>query len=332
MNYFIESALGPIEKSEMRWIHPHEHLLGGMNVQAGVTVKSRPGCIEYIRRQMLMMLPDLSQYGVNGLVDALTIDIGRDDDYITYVQELSRSTGINVFLLTGFYVPSAWPDWVRQATPNVLSDFMIREFEEGIGKTNVRPSAIKAAIQHDVHAPFEDEWRLAHEKILTACSLAHRNTGAALHIHSAAGSRRQTVEFLLAAGVVAEHIYLAHVEMGASEEEFLWLAEQGVRLVVTCWGSTHMINQQELVRLVKLLVDRGHVNKLLLSMDFRFSLMNKGRDIMLPLDDNFNNCSFSYLHTHALPLLRNAGISLEQINVMMHDNPLEMLTPLLTAC
>jgi len=321
----IESALGPVDASDLLWIHPHEHLIGGMNVQAGVTVRSRPGCAEYIRRQMLVMLPDLRRHGVNGLMDATTIDIGRDEDYVAYARGVSQSTGVHVFLVTGFYVPRGWPDWVKRATSTELADFVTREMEEGIGKTGVRPCVVKAAIQHDVSDPFDSEWAPAHEKVLAACALAVKRSGAALHIHSAGGSRRQTVEFLRAAGVDPEQIYLAHVEMGASEDEFLWLASEGIRLVITCWGATHRINQSEVARLVKVLVDAGHADKVLLSMDFLFALMNEGRNILIHLDDNADNCSFSYLHTHAIPLLRRQGLSQQQIETMMHANPLEML-------
>ena len=312
----VHSVLGEVDASAMGWIHPHEHLLICMREHCGESVASYPGNTEYARRRLVPMLEELAALGVTGLVDPTPIGIGRDEDYVRFVQDVSASSGVSVFLATGLYETAHWPRWATEWPAEKIGELFSSELADGIGDTGVRPCVIKAAVNSELGAP--------EKKALTACAIAQRNTGASLHVHST-GCRRETVEFLCGLGVDPTRIYLAHADMGTSEEEFLWLAERGVSLVTTNWDFPHHMDQQEAHRLINLLIEKGHLRQILVSIDFALTIESRWC-VGTWTWDNAERTSYAYLHTAVLPKLRAAGVTDEHIETIMHDNPLEMLS------
>jgi phosphotriesterase-related protein len=300
----------------MRWICPHEHLICVMNEFKGESIAHYPGNLEYLRREITRMLCELREFKVNGLVDPLPIGIGRDEAYVEFCRQVSAATGIHIFLATGLYSGEYWPPWAEEWSAEQLAELFSRELEDGIGRTGVRASVIKAAVWESF-GPRE-------EKALAACAAAQLNSGASLHIHST-GCRRQIVEFLAGHGVDPTRIYLAHVDMNTSEEEFLWLAERGVRLVTTNWDFPYHMDQQEAYRLLNVLIRKEHLDKILVSIDFAFGIVNRWR-VTIETWDNPDRNSYAYLLTHVLPKLRKAGLTKRHLEAIMHDNPIRMLT------
>jgi phosphotriesterase-related protein len=317
MTDLIPSVTGDVDPGELRWLYPHEHLLVAWNEFRGETVASYPGNTEYARRQITPMLAELKTLGVDALIDATPMGIGRDEAYVRFARGVSAASGVRVFLSTGLYAQAHWPTWAREWSADRLADLFTRDLETGIGDTGVRACLLKAAIGTEITT--DDE------KALTACAIAHRRTGATIQVHSI-GARRELVELLTAAGVDPSRIYIAHVDMNTSEEEFLWLAERGVRLVTTNWEFPHHMDQDEARRLVKLLIARGHLDKILVSIDFGLSIETRWC-VGVWTWDNPDRTSYAHLHTAVLPGLRTAGLTEEHLQAIMRDNPLRMLRP-----
>ena len=312
----LYSVLGEVDLLEMRWIHPHEHLLLNMAEHSGDSIAKYPGNVEYARRQIVQMLKELRQYGVNGLVEPAPMGIGRDEAYVEFAKAVSDASGVHIFLATGLYVTSYWPQWARDWTANQISELFVKEFEHGIGATGVRPAIIKAAVG--------GEFAANEEKMLTACAIAQQCTGSAIHVHST-GCRREIVDFLTGLDVDPTRIYLAHVDMNTSEAEILWLAERGIRFVTTNWDFPYHMDQEEAYRLLNVLIDKGHLNQILISLDFSLTIESRWT-VGIWTWDNPDRTSYAYLHTGVIPKLRAAGLTDTHIDKIMHDNPLEMLS------
>jgi phosphotriesterase-related protein len=311
----IPSVTGDVEVGELRWLYPHEHLLVSWGEYRGETVASYPGNTEYARRQITAMLIELKALGVDALIDATPMGIGRDEAYVQFARGVSAATGVRVFLSTGLYATAHWPPWAREWSAAQIGDLFTRDLETGIGDTGVRACLLKAAVGIEITA---DE-----EKALTACAIAHGRTGAAVQVHSI-GCRREIVDLLTGQGVDPSRIYIAHVDMNTSAEEFLWLAERGVRLVTTNWDFPHHMDQDEAMRLLKLLIAAGHLDKILVSIDFGLSIETRWC-VGLWTWDNPDRTSYAYLHTGVLPKLRAAGLTEAHLQTIMRDNPLKML-------
>ena len=312
----VNSVLGEVDACEMRWIHPHEHLLVCMKEHCGESIARYPGNTEYARRQLVAMLKKLRDYGVTGLVDTTPMGIGRDKDYVRFAQDVSASSGVDIFLATGLYGRANWPQWANEWGAEKIGELLTEELQNGIADTGVRPCVIKAAVDKELGPP--------ERKALAACAIAHRNTGASLHIHST-GCRRETVDLLCGLDVDPSRVYLAHVDMNTSEEDFLWLAERGVRFVTTNWDFPYHMNQDEAYRLTRVLIERGHLRQILISIDFALTIESRWC-VGIWTWDNADRTSYAYLHTGVLPKLRAAGITDAHIATIMHDNPLEMLS------
>jgi len=312
----LQSVLGPVQASQMQWIHPHEHLLASdYCTHTGEGLRPYPGGVEYARRQVAAMLRELKEHRVNGLVDPLPVGIGRDAIFVNLARELSQTTGVHVFLATGLYHPAYWPAWAREGSIPSLADVFTRELEEGIEDTGVRPCLIKVTVDEELGSD--------QEKVLTAAAIAQRRTGVAIHCHSST-RRRETVELLTALGVPGRRIYLAHVDMNTSEEEWLWLVEREVRLVTTNWDFPYHMDQDEARRLVNLLIARGYVDRILVSIDFALEVIDRWRTAIW-IWENPDRTSYAYLEKGVIPKLRAAGVTDEHLDWIMRRNPIAML-------
>ena len=137
-------------------------------------------------------------------------------------------------------------------------------------------------------------------------------------------SRGETVELLTALGVPGTRIYLAHADMNTSEEEYLWLAERGVRLVMTNWDFNHHMDQDEARRLLRLLIARDYIDNILVSIDFYWNILDRWF-VGVGTWSCPDRTSYAYLHTAVLPKLRAAGVTEEEIGHIMEVNPIQML-------
>ncbi|MHB1293962.1 MAG: phosphotriesterase family protein [Anaerolineae bacterium] len=311
----VMSVQGPVDASALQWVYPHEHLIANMEERKGEDSFRYTGHIGFLRRMLLGMLQELPPLGVNGLVDPLPMGIGLDANYARFASDLSREAGVWIFLATGLYVPEFWPPWAHEWPITRIADRFTHDLEQGFSDTGIRPAIIKQA----VGGPFVAD----HEKSLTAAAIAQRRTGASVHIHTTS-CRREIVELLTGLGVPGSRIYLAHVDMNTSEEEFLWLAEQGVRLVTTNWDFPHHMNQDEARRLLRLLIDRGYIDNILVSIDFALYIVTRWM-VGIANWDNADRTSFAYLQNAVIPKLRGAGFTNDELNHIMRDNSIEML-------
>ena len=82
--------------------------------------------------------------------------------------------------------------------------------------------------------------------------------------------------------------------------------------------------QEEARRLLKVLMEKGHLDKILISIDFALAIQSRWA-VGIWTWDNPDRTSYAYLHTGVLAKLRASGFTDEQIETIMHDNPIEML-------
>ena len=110
------------------------------------------------------------------VVDLSCVGLGGQPEQLAVV---SRRTGLNLVLGTGFYVDASLSDDVRAASVDELTEHLIRDLTEGIGGTDIRAGVIgEIGMSHPL-APVE-------ERSLRAAARASQATGAAISVHTAA--------------------------------------------------------------------------------------------------------------------------------------------------
>ena len=110
--------------------------------------------------------------GIDTLVDATTLDLGRD---VELLAEASRRAGVQIIACTGWWLDV--PRFFAGVSPDQLARVFIREIEKGIGGTDIKAGILKSA--SDVAGVTPEE-----EVVLRGVARAHLETGVPIMLHS----------------------------------------------------------------------------------------------------------------------------------------------------
>ena len=325
----FNTVLGEARLADSGYILPHEHLIVMPQcLPRDSRKKIKDYCIPIYNRLV-------GEFNCKTLVE-VTPRMRPDPEYpggkrgatrrdtTSLYEEICEATGINVVLCTGFYIDRTRPDYFYKATAASLAEEMIRDITAGIDNTGIKAGIIKIAISN-----LNDSDR----KLLTAAAIAQKETGAAITTHTCSRDHRLgTLDFLEGAGVDPGRIYLGHADANSDIGESLLLAQRGCNLLFTIWGISNKgsigwshgpLAKHHSVYLCKALVDEGHIDQLLVSVDGAANFKNGEIDAYLydiPERDS------TYAFTFIKPELEFIGFSKEQIDQIMIENPRRMLS------
>ncbi len=132
----VETALGPVEGSELGFTLSHEHVI----TSSGEDMSHYPWLydLEATEAQVIAELSEAKAGGVDTIIDLTTPDLGRD---VERVARIAEASGMHVVVATGMWrdVPRSF--WSRD--PDTIADIFVREIDEGIGHTSIKAGAIK---------------------------------------------------------------------------------------------------------------------------------------------------------------------------------------------
>ncbi len=259
--------------------------------------------------------------GGNTIVDVTTIGIGRDPEVLA---RISRATGLNVIMGAGFYTGSSHAPEMAAKSEEELARQMVRDIETGVG-----PRAIKAGLIGEIGCswPLQDGER----KVLKASALAQRETGACLSVHP--GRNRngpfQVVEILQEAGADLSRVILCHTDARVRDhQQRLQLLEKGCTLEYDLWGweghfpvmwtaddYLDLPNDTQRIQEIKELIGAGYISQIVLSHD----ICCKTRRV------KYGGWGYVHLPRYIVPMMLQRGLTAEQINTMMVENPRRLL-------
>ena len=120
------------------------------------------------------LLTALKAKGVDTLVDLTVYGLGRD---IPLLMPIVEKSGMQVIVATGLYTFNDLPTYFRNRTPDEIADLFIRDIEEGIQGTKIKPAIFKCATDAPGVTPGV-------EKVLRAVARAHLRTGLPISTHT----------------------------------------------------------------------------------------------------------------------------------------------------
>jgi phosphotriesterase-related protein len=189
----------------------------------------------------------------------------------------------------------------------------VRDIEEGIGETGVKAGILKCATD-------KPGLTKGVERILRATAQAHRRTGVPISTHTHA---RKRVGLDQQRVFCDEGVDLARVVIGHSGDttdlDYLErLIANGSYIGMDRFGIDSILSFEDRVNTVAQMCARGHAGKMVLSHDaacFNHWFPDGNLDALLP--------RWNYLHIHddVIPALVRAGVTDEQLNTMLVDNP-----------
>jgi phosphotriesterase-related protein len=316
----VHTVLGAVPVSELGITLMHEHLFISFDGAQydPAAVMNRDEVLEQCVRRMRA----LKAAGVDTFVDPCPIELGRD---VRLMAEISERSELHIICATGFYHEHmGLPPYWRTRTVEEIASLYVDEIERGIAGTPIRAGVIKCATGAPEITPLE-------KKFLQAASIAQRATGAPIITHTQQGilGPEQQQEFEQH-GVPLNRCLIGHCCNNSDPAYHLRVAQGGSYVgfdrVGMTWFNSDAVRADNVVRLK----EAGYLAQLMISQD-RFcawrgkpympvSPEEAARRARLTAEGDWPP-HHTYIMTHFLPMLRERGVSEEEITLLLRENP-----------
>ena len=356
MTAVVQTVTGPIAPGELGVTMAHEHLLvhnpsfvepweASERHRAYEPVSERN--IEWVRQYWTSNVDNLEVYdevtareeaawfyraGGDSIIDPTTRYIARDPRALV---RISRGSGVRIVAGTGFYVAETHPPDMGRRSEEDLAAEMIAELTVGIDHTGVRAGFIG---EMGCFWPLRDDER----KALRGAALASLETGAAVMVHPGRhpDAPAEIISVLADAGMPMEKVIIAHMDRTILEPEaVLEFAETGCYLEYDLFGvetsmyppvaerteagivpsrppGLSMISDAQRLALLDMLIERGHTDRLLISMD----ICTKHRL------HKYGGHGYDHILENVVPWMRRRGTTEEALQTLLVENPRRVFT------
>lgn len=258
-------------------------------------------------------------HGVKTVVEPTAMLLGRD---IQALQQLATETGLQIIACTGIYTYDHLPQFLANRDEDFIASLFVHDIEKGIQGTDVKAAFIKCAADEPGVTPNI-------EKIHRAAARASVQTGAPIMAHTRPASETgpRQVEIFLEEGVSPDKIQMAHTGDTDDLDYIERLLATGVYIGMDRYGLDIFLPTAKRNSTVIELLGRGYAERMFLSQDFDIPIAN-GLDWYPPeiveqlqAADLANDWSMTFIFETVIPALREAGMTDEQLNTMLVDNP-----------
>ncbi len=305
----VNSVLGPIDTAKLGTTLIHEHI---MSSSIGIP-QNYPEVLE--RGYMKHIVDGLKRTkagGIDTVVDATTLDLGRD---VNILATASRLSGVNIIACTGWWLEKT--RFLSGVSMDRLSRGFVREIREGIAGTDIKAGILKGASDKAGVLPEE-------EKVLRAVAQAHHETGVPIMLHSYAPGQvgRRQIAILKEEGVPLSRVKMDHSNDTTDLEYLVWMLEQGCYLGLDRYpgeGTSPLAR----TKILKALIDAGYKDRLCLSHDWSLArhMDNDTRTGTPRKREKLNPHGYLYIKNVVFPQLREMGVSDNIIDRLLIDGP-----------
>jgi len=339
----INSVLGELKRNELGVVTPHEHIFINLSaffnerelrdIENPAEEKVKMEYLGQLNRDPYALKDNLKmddyeiqkkeilrfkKAGGNTIVDATMPGIGRNPKTLA---KISKETGINVIMGTGYYVTSTHPEKLCNMSEEKIAEEMIKELTDGV-------DGIKAGVigEIGISEVFDDNER----NVLRASAIAHKQTGSGvlIHINPWTTNGLEAAEILLEKGVSPDRIAISHIDVENREEYVLKLLEMGVFVEFDNFGKEYFVDLEarrdgygcfvtdvQRIEFLKKLIKKGYVNQILLSCDVCLKTLLR----------TYGGWGYDHVLVNIVPMMKEFGISDTDIETMIKKNPVNFL-------
>jgi len=309
----LNTANGPVSSDALGRVLMHEHLVIGFGGWDGDTRCPAPTRREIIA-ECVDQVEELKAAGFGGLLDPCPNDLGRDVDILG---EVAAKTGFNILFAVGLYNDHhGAPYWKlrfdndRDAT-KYLTEMYVGEITDGVPGTGLKPAIIKVATSEAPFTPYE-------RHVLNATAAAAIETGVPITTHTQGVDGDEQLRILTELGVPAHQIVIGH-SCGSDDRAYhRRIVDGGAYIGFDRFGLTRLQPDEVRADCLTHLVECGRRNHVVISHDCVFH----SRGMVVP--ERFAHLlKRSPLHfsREIEPLLRARGVTDEDLDVMLSENP-----------
>ena len=303
----VPTVMGPLGAHRLGLTLMHEHLLVDF-IGADQVSPSR-----YDANQAFdVILPHLAKAraaGCETFVDCTPAYLGRD---VRLLMRLSGASGVNILTNTGYYGAAKdkhLPKHAFSESAEQLAARWIREFEQGIDGTDIKPGFMKIGVDE---APLSE----VDAKLVQAAARTARATGLPIASHTTTGAAAMAeLELLDRAGVPANAFIWVHAHNERDTSFHTRAAKAGAWVEFDGLSDASVERHVELVRRMKA---EGLLRRVLVSHDAGWFHVGE------PAGGQFR--PFDTLFAKFIPALTSAGFTKADVRQLLVENPGRALT------
>ncbi len=337
----LQTVLGEIEAKDVKMVLPHEHLYSDLrsavapldngifhdkvalenlgellrNPYAVLDNALLPG-LDVQEKELLKM----KNAGCNLIADVTTADFGRDP---LLLKETSQKTGVHIIAGCGSYVDCYVEDKIKEQSVEEMRKTIINDLTVGMDGTD-----IKAGVIGEVGSSMEITE--AEYKFLQAAAEAQAETGFGMHIHACLWNAEglKALKFAISKGANPEKICVDHADVRLNEDYILGVLNEGSYIDFDDFGKEFYVDRRnrnlllnsfasdiERCRFIKKLIDKGFKKQILVTTDICLKSMLH----------TYGGWGYDHIFTNIIPMLEDVGISAEDINMIVRENPIRFL-------
>jgi phosphotriesterase-related protein len=257
----------------------------------------------------------LVELGVRTICDPSAMFLGRD---IEFMRRISADTGLQVVPCTGIYTYDHLPQFLLTRDPDQIAELFVHDIETGIQGTEIKAAFIKCAA--DEPGVTENV-----EKVHRAAARASVRTGAPIMAHSRPASETgpRQIEIFEEEGVEMDRVQIAHTGDTDDLDYIERVLDKGVFIGMDRYGLELYMPYDRRQATVLALLERGYEDRMFLSADhcatldwFPVSVAEQMLAAGMAKD-----WSMTLVPERVIPELREAGMTAEQEQTMMVENP-----------
>jgi phosphotriesterase-related protein len=296
-------VVGEITPAELGFTLPHEHVFHDLY---DITLNSH--MILSDARVARDELGIYLQKGGRTIVDQTVHGLNGDPELL---REVAADVGVNIVAGTGFYWERFHPTWLADMSETEIIRLLVRDLTEGFAGTDVVAGIIgEIGTHHRAISPTE-------ARVIRACAAAQRETHVPIATHALfTRIGMEQARAFADAGADLDKLVIGHVDTTPDVDYHEELVRFGVWIAYDAIGQLDKQSDEQRADAIVELIGRGHRDRILLSTDVgkRGALRAYGGQ------------GYDHVITGFLPLLRERGLSQDDIDAMTIDNPRQLFT------
>ncbi len=253
-------------------------------------------------------------HGVRTVVEPSAMFLHRD---AAFSKRVADESGLNVILATGVYTYDHLPQVLANRSEDEIAQIFVHEIENGIQGTGIKAAFIKCAADEAGVTPNV-------EKIHRAAARASQQTGRPIMAHSrpASGTGLEQMRIFNEEGVDPSKVQVAHTGDTDDLDYIERLLDTGCWIGMDRYGLDIFLPTEQRQKTVLSLLQKGHADRMFLSQDwcstidwFTPEMEEQLKPVAAP------NWSMTFLFEQVIPELKERGMTDDQLNKMMVENP-----------
>jgi phosphotriesterase-related protein len=308
----VESVNGPVEVDDLGLTLIHEHFRSTDEALRFQFPHLYDEAAEW--EAALADATAVKGHGVTTVAEPSAMFLTRD---AAFSKRVADETGLQVILATGVYTYDHLPQVLMNRTEDEVAEIFVHDIENGIQGTDIKAAFIKCAADEPGVTPNV-------EKIHRAAARASNQTGRPIMAHSrpASGTGLEQMRIFEEEGVDPAKVQVAHTGDTDDLDYIQRLLDTGCWIGMDRYGLDIFLPTEQRQATVLAQLEKGHADRMFLSQDWCSTLDYFTAEVEEQLAATAApNWSMTFLFEQVIPELKERGMTEEQLDQMMVENP-----------